>query len=85
MELGDETDINNIIPRGIAFALRRLFRYKPNDGVACNMISYFRLKLNSGFSSEATYQVVLRELNRMVVNHLFKYDSQNNTYISIYD
>ena len=45
MELRDETNLNNITPRGVAFALRRLFRYKPNDGVACNMMHYFRLKL----------------------------------------
>lgn len=81
MELRDETNINNIIPRGIAFALRRLFRYKPNDGVACNMMHYFRLKLlaigdsadsdyGKSFSEGATMTTVLYELVRMVVNHL---------------
>ena len=82
-ELNDETKIENIIPRGLLYALRRRFRYKPSTKVAANMLHELWLHMRdqdatpspstfcSGYDAgTATRMTFWRDVLRMVPPHL---------------
>lgn len=72
-ELLDETDIRGFVPRGILYALRRRFAYKPSTGVACNMIHQLQTWLNdNSYSSGATIKCLQRDVKRLVLPNVCK-------------
>lgn len=71
IELGSETDLQNIIPRAVTFAIRRRFAYKVSDDTEANMLGLLYNQIGKLKSKPA----LTRAIVQLVPTNLVFYNS----------